>query len=366
MKKYLVLSTDYPNLQGGLMLAYVRTRNVYYKSKGIDITVLNFAATENYIIDGINVITYKWFKEHHEELQYDLLISHAPNLKWHYRFLCKYDKEFPKIVFFFHGHEVLKINKVYSTPYPYVKRNRIMEKIQDIYDDFKFYIWRSYIKRKHENLYYIFVSNWIHEEFMKWVRPNPAYLEGRYFITYNCVGELFEKERFNSNLPKRYDFVTIRANLDGSKYSVDIVNELAKRHPEYNFLLIGCGEFFNHYHQAPNLEWRNCRLQHNEITSVLNSARCGLMPTRTDAQGVMMCEMAAFGMPVITSDIPVCHEVFDNEPNIGFINNDLNPDLLSEEYLRIRDISYKSGKYSKTNTCNIELDVFRAIENNRL
>ena len=363
MKKYLVLSTDYPNLQGGLMLAYVRTRNVYYKGKGFDVTVLNFAADENYIIDGISVITYKWYKEHHKELKYDILISHAPNLKEHYRFLCKYDKEFPKIVFFFHGHEVLKINQVYSKPYPYVRGNHVVEKLQDIYDEFKFCVWRSYIKKRHEKLYYIFVSHWMRDEFMKWIKPDSTYLERRSFITYNCVGDLFEKEQFDNNKPKTYDFVTIRANLDGSKYSVDIVNELAKRHPEYKFLLIGCGEFFEHYEKAPNIEWRNCRLQHNEIIDVLNSARCALMPTRTDAQGVMMCEMAAFGIPVITSDIPVCHEVFDGESNIGFIDNDLGKDYLTEEYIRIRDISYKSSKYSKRNTCDLELDIFRTIEN---
>lgn len=363
MKKYLVLSTDYPNLQGGLMLAYVRTRNVYYKSKGLDVTVLNFTADENYTIDGINVITYKWFRVHHKELRYDVLISHAPNLKEHYRFLCKYDNVFPKIVFFFHGHEVLKINKVYSEPYPYVRRNRIVEKIQDIYDELKFCVWRSYIKRRHEKLYYIFVSHWMRDEFMKWVKPDTAYLEGRSFITYNCVGDLFEKEQFDRNAPKSYDFVTIRANLDGSKYSIDIVNELAKRHPEYKFLLIGCGEFFEHYEKASNIEWRNCRLQHDEIIGVLNSARCALMPTRTDAQGVMMCEMATFGMPVITSDIPVCHEVFDGEPNVGFINNDLTQDNLSDVYFKIRDIKYKSNKYSQVNTCNIELSIINSINN---
>ena len=46
-----------------------------------------------------------------------------------------------------------------------------------------------------------------------------------------------------------------------------------------------------------------------KMIAILNSAKCALMPTRTDAQGVMMCEMVAFGMPLITSDIPVCHEV---------------------------------------------------------
>lgn len=40
--KVLVVVTDYPNLQGGLALAYVRTRNVYYKERGMEVEVLNF------------------------------------------------------------------------------------------------------------------------------------------------------------------------------------------------------------------------------------------------------------------------------------------------------------------------------------
>ena len=38
------------------------------------------------------------------------------------------------------------------------------------------------------------------------------------------------------------------------------------------------------------------------------------MPTRADAQGVMACEMATFGIPLITSNIDVCKEVFKELP----------------------------------------------------
>ena len=52
------------------------------------------------------------------------------------------------------------------------------------------------------------------------------------------------------------------------------------------------------------------------------------MPTRTDAQGLMMCEMATYGMPVITTDIPVCHEVLDSFENVSMFDiNDTNVQL---------------------------------------
>ena len=47
------------------------------------------------------------------------------------------------------------------------------------------------------------------------------------------------------------------------------------------------------------------------------------MPTRTDAQGLMMCEMAAFGIPLITSNIPVCHvpAILKYTRNVYYIGN---------------------------------------------
>lgn len=360
--KCLVVVENYPNLKGGISLAYVRTRNIYYKKNGVELDVLNFSTKESYVLDGINVYSLRDYIRVSQEKSWDILICHAPNIRHHYVFLKRYGNRFERILFFFHGHEVLKRTKVYSAPYPYVKQNYLNNKIKDLYDEFKFCVWRAYIKHNYQKLYCIFVSNWMRDEFLRWIKPNPIYLEGRAFVTYNCVGELFEKEEYDGALSKTYDFITIRANMDDSKYAVDIVNELAKRHPEYKFLLIGSGEFFNHYDKASNLEWRNRRLQHNEIVDALNTACCALMPTRTDAQGVMMCEMSAFGIPVITSDIPVCHEVFNNEPNVGFIsNNYTEEDRLSAEYQRIKDVRHKSLKYAMSRTGDVELSILDMV-----
>lgn len=360
--KYLVLVADYPNLNGGVSLAYVRTRNVYYKEHGIDVDVLNFSSKTGYEIDGIHVFSLREFKRVASSEKYDLLICHAPNLRNHYMFLRKYGDLFSKIVFFFHGHEVLKINEVYSKPYSYVRSNRMLNFLQDVYDDFKFHVWRKYINRYYQKLYFIFVSQWMQEQFVRWIHPSPFCLQNRSFITYNCVGSVFEKEAYDLDGSKTYDFVTIRANLDGSKYSVDIVNDLAKRHPDLKFLLIGKGEFFDHYEKAPNLKWMNCRLNHQEMIDVLNSAKCALMPTRTDAQGVMMCEMATFGIPLITSDLPVCHEVFDGFGGVGFFSNDAVATCdLNLIYESIKSFAGKNDRYFMKNTGNKELEILSNI-----
>ena len=135
--KILIAVADYPSKEKIAMM-YVHTRNLYYKKYGIDIEVLNFSAKISYEYEGIKVINLNDFKLNKE--RYDLLLCHAPNIRNHFFFLKKYNKFFKKIIFFFHGHEVLKINKVYSKPYFYIKSNKIKVLFQDIYDEIKLFI----------------------------------------------------------------------------------------------------------------------------------------------------------------------------------------------------------------------------------
>ena len=102
MNKILVLATDYPDNNGKVSLQYIHTRNIEYLCSGIVVTVLNFSTKKDYEIDGIRVITVKTYKK--EKNKFNLLISHAPNLRQHLLFLLRYGKYFKKYIFFFHGH----------------------------------------------------------------------------------------------------------------------------------------------------------------------------------------------------------------------------------------------------------------------
>ena len=85
------------------------------------------------------------------------------------------------------------------------------------------------------------------------------------------------------------------------------------------------------------------------MIDLLNKSRCALMPTRTDAQGVMACEMATFGIPLVTTDLPVCHEVFDTFVNVQYIANNRKincKDLLN----KVNFIFKKNCEYFIENT----------------
>lgn len=361
--KLLVLVADYPKPDDYISMMFVHVRNQYYVKHNIDVTVLNFKANENYIVDNIPVITLQEYLRNRTEKKYDILVCHAPNIRNHYRFLKKNERYFPKIVFFFHGHEVLKINSVYPKPYPYKKKSFIKNIFQDIYDDLKLKLWRGYFKKLTYKSHFVFVSKWLYKEFLRWTKINDSVINGKYSIIHNSVGKVFEEKHYEPKIVKQYDFISIRGNLDGSKYCVDIINELAMNNPDLRFLIIGRGEFFDHFKKAKNVTWIDKVLKHEEMIKFLNQSKCGLLLTRQDTQGVMTCEMATFGLPVITSDIAVCHEILDDFDNVELINNDnTNIDLKPILEKLIKGIPYKKNeKYFSINTCGAEVKLYKNL-----
>lgn len=234
---------------------------------------------------------------------------------------------------------------------------------QDSYYSIKLNLWRNYFPKLAHKSHFIFVRRWIRKEFYKWTKLDPAVLDERTHIINNSVDKVFEELKYDYSSPKKFDFVTFRGNLDASKYGVDIVNDLAKGNPTLKFLLVGKGEFFKHYNKAENIEWVNSTLSHEQMLEYLNSSKCGLLPIREDTQGVMACEMATFGMPLITSDIEVCHEIFKGFDNVTLIdNNEKNIDLKPILERLISGLPYeKKPIYFARNTTQREVQLFTEI-----
>lgn len=359
----LVAVENYPDLKGGVSLYYVHARNLSYLNAGISVTVLNFSTDKDYVIDNILVISENTFRKEYADKRFPVLLLHAANIKNHYRFLKKYGNLFSKYIFFFHGHEVLRCAKVYSKPYKYVSRNVVKEYAKDMYDIVKLWLWRNTFKKCYEKSEFVFVSQWMHDEFLRWVKLKTEYMKGREHIIYNCIGKSFETESYDLEQKKRYDFLSIRSNFDGSKYGVDVICNLARENPELKFCLIGKGNYFNYNKKPGNLEVVYKFLKHEEMIDYLNLSKCALIPTRTDAQGVMACEMATFGIPVITSDIPVCKEVFSAFDNVGYISNDRKGQKIVEIYQTIaqNQKKIKNEKYFEKHTTAKEITLLKKI-----
>lgn len=361
--KILVLAEAY-STKDKVSQGFIHTRNVEYIKNGIDLDVISFSLKDGkYVLDEINVYSLNKFYEEKKVEEYDLVISHAPNIKHHCKFINGNYSKIKKIIFFFHGHEVLYSKEVYPKPYDYVKKEKkLKETIRNLYDIYKIRYMTKFFKNTIKKSHYIFVSEWMYDQFKKNIKMEESIYKNKSFIIYNALGKTFLTNSYDSSTDKEYDFITIRNMLDGSKYCIDIVNELAKSNPKLKFLVVGKGEFFKYNEPPENLTYILKNLSHPEIIDYLNKARCALMPTRADAQGVMMCEMATFGIPVITSDIYVCKKVLGDLSNVTFINNDNKSIDLEKILKKIENKKNpKNKKFSYDNTIMKEIEVFKTL-----
>ena len=352
--KALVLSAAYLTPDGKRAMSFVHTRCIAYKKAGFDVTVLNFGIKTGYMIDGIQVISLNEFKKMDEK--YDVLVSHAANLRCHYRFLFFYGGRFPKKVFIFHGHEILHLAKYYPKSYPYMKRGLVGHCLRYFYDSFKLKVWNHYYKANIEQIKLVFVSFWLYEQFVKEVGIDEAILKGHYEVIPNNISAFFESHSYFLVQPK-YDFITIRSNLDESKYCVDLVVEAARKNPQYKFCIVGRGKFFAYNEKPENVDWNEGVFNHNQLAELINCARYALMPTREDTHGVMACEMAAYGIPLITSNISITQEVFSDCKTVAFVSNeDMNLARAVKELSALKDSTEKWERYFAKNTVDKEIE----------
>jgi glycosyltransferase involved in cell wall biosynthesis len=363
----LVLVQDYPNENNKYAMNYVHTRNLEYIKDGLNVNVLSFNAKHFYQYETIPVYSYHDFQQKFRDKTFDLIISHAPNVRNHVRFLLQYKEQYKKLIFFIHGHEVMKMSKYYPKPYPFVRTKKHLQLFRDVYDQFKLFVLKRFISQqiRQNRLKIIFVSNWMRDVFLENIRLDPELIREHSYIIPNSMNNVFLENTYQPKEPFKADFVTIRP-LDNSKYAIDVVVKLAQQHPDLSFHVYGKGDYFKYNKKPDNLEVIHEFLKPVDLAELLNHYTCALMPTRLDAQGVMMCEIASYGMPIVTSDLPICKEMLGNFNNVFFMNNE-TIDIDLKEVLSQIDLTDKSPNtkevFSLDNTIYKEMEVIRSLLN---
>lgn len=317
--RILVLTQDYPNEENPYAMSYVHTRNLNYIKFGHDVVNVSFSAESSYSHEGVRVVTGENFKD--EACKADLIVSHAPNFKNHFKNLL--GVRGGRIVLFFHGHEVLRTYGDYPTPYSWQDEQWLKKLLKKFYDELKIAFFPFVLKllSRRNSLGAIFVSDWMKGVFEKNIGKKSTLQFSSLDVIPNAVNEVFLKSQYSKSKNKKADFVTIRP-LDGRKYAADIVVDMAKSNPQYLFHVYGKGRLFDYIDKPENIVWFDFFVPQSDIPDLLDHYSVALMPTRYDAQGVMKCEMAAYGIPVVTSDIPIAREVLSGYDSSYFIDND--------------------------------------------
>lgn len=351
----LVLTQDYPSKKKPYAMSYVHSRNIEYEKKGHNVQVVNFSTSESYIHEEIKVSTYS-----NDLLDWaDIILSHAPNIRNHIRVLGGVKGK--KIVFFFHGHEVLHQYGDYPKPYVWRKEKIVKKIITQIYDVIKIQVLKIFLYKtsKINSIGFIFVSSWMEKQFLKNVNIEPSKLGKKEIIPNACNG-IFLESNYNFDLKSKLaDFITIRP-LDESKYAIDLVVEAACSNPSKAFHVYGKGNYFQFNKKPENLTVINHFINQQEIPSLLDKYSYAIMPTRYDAQGVMVCEMATYGIPVITTNFEVCLEMLGNFQNVALWNEEKFKEKLTNDLLITPFISHNHEFDPKTLVVK-ELEFFAKI-----
>lgn len=316
MKRVLVLCSGYPTADNPYNCTWAHTRNKYYLSNGYDVDVMVMDSNNHYEIDGVKIIKHNDVINNLEKKQYSLIISHSPNIRKHIPFLSKINRL--PIVLFMHGSESMYINKDYPQPYGYMEDNFFKALIRSLYDNLKFIVLKKFIINRKEQVRLVFVSQWMKDTFERNVFNTKKYNVKCEVINNSLSSWALERShKLNSNL-KKADFVTLR-RLDASKFGIDLVVAHALANPNYTYHIYGRGNYFSHNTLPHNITLFDKHIESQKIPDLLDYYECAMMPTRCDAQGVMVCEMATYGMPVITTNIDVNYEMFSDFKNVKLL-----------------------------------------------
>lgn len=316
----LILTQAYPSQGNPYQMAFVHARVKQYLVMGQSVKVLSFAAKQDYRFEGVDIVTLQ-SAEQSGLFKAATVVSHAPNLRNHFRVIFKQRKNIAKLVFVFHGHEVMHIPREYPKPYGWNKVAKKQRALRWVLDPIKLTAAKVFLRyiSKRVRTRFIFVSDW-----MKQVFERNIFATGtvRNTVINNPVSTAFSKGGYQSksqNQPLRA--VCIRP-LDSSKYSIDLVLQLAQTNSEVTVEIFGKGQLPSHMQFGANVNFTNQFIAQSEIPQVLNAYDLAILPTRLDAQGVSACEFAKYGIPLITSDIPIMREMLGAFTNVRFLPND--------------------------------------------
>ncbi|MCF6304786.1 MAG: glycosyltransferase [Rhodobacteraceae bacterium] len=316
----LILTQAYPSQGNPYQMAFVHARVKQYLVMGQPVKVLSFAAKQDYRFEGVEVVTLQ-SAEQSGLFKAATVVSHAPNLRNHFRVIFKQRNNIAKLVFVFHGHEVMHLPREYPKPYRWNKAAIRRRRIYRIYDPAKLFLFKKLlnflVKRVDTRL--IFVSQYMKSIFEKNIFDCKAIKNA---VINNPISAPFVNARHAKGPSgKRLSALCIRP-LDDSKYGVDLVLDLARANPDIDFDIFGKGNLSQVMQYGINVTFDDRFFVQSDIPTLLNGYDFGVLPTRWDSQGVMAAEFAKIGIPLITSDIPIMREMLGGFTNVCFLPND--------------------------------------------
>lgn len=317
--KILILAEAYPSAAHPYAMGFVHARAKHQLAAGHEVAVLSFSAAGPYSHEGIRVFTESDLRD---VAPFDIVHAHAPNLRNHLRWLRRHSGM--PLLMFVHGHELLHTRRYYPRPYPFQHslRERFVFASQAFYDPIKLRALKRFCaarSRRLQRFGFVFVSEWMRREALAcnhWLVDGLAEVPSE--VIPNGVHSVFLQRSYLQANQTLADVVCIRP-FDNPKYAIDELVGWAVRAPQLSFHVYGKGRYFEHCPPPPNMQVFRRFIEQKDIPDLLDRYRAAAMPTRLDSQGVMACEMATYGIPLITSDLDVPRQMLQGFGNVRFV-----------------------------------------------
>jgi len=276
---------------------------------------------ERYVYESINVFKapLKMINIIIDEYDPDIIALHAPSYNW-LKILGKIKRP---IVTWFHGVEVL-IRAFHSYIPPFGFKNNV-RKMWSVFSN----TGRNLEMRRllFHSTAIVYVSEW-----MK--KMTELYLMRRHpnsFVIPNPVDTELFKPFDRNKLKVLLNAISVRA-LEW-KYGLDIAIR-AFSDLETKLTIVGWGSLEKYLRGLAkkcnsNVEFITSGIEHEKLPMIYNKYAFFVAPSRTEAQGVAMCEAMACGLPVVATRVGGIPE---------FVKDRVNGLLVPpEDYLKLRE-----------------------------
>lgn len=370
-KRILLITPSYPSPDNLYACGFVHSRVKEYIKQGLEVevaSVYKYNSMAYYEIEGVPVYRtdYSQLRSILMGRKYDALLVHFFDEEYAYYLDTSYIKDTP-IFLWNHGADILYWNyKEFYTPY-FTDEYVLPQYLEKSYKKRDKYIKKFADK---ENVYWIFVSESERKEAEKMHNLNFS----NSIIIPNIINQdIFSYTKKDPELRK--NIFMVRRFDNTKKYAIDIavltILELARRpfFGELSFYICGEGDYHSQLvepiRKYPNVHIINNFLTHEQIKEYHDKCGIGLFPTRQDTQGVSALEAASSGLAVVTSDLEVIHEYFDDTLKTICPIEDFKAyaDVIERLYYNVDEFQIVSKRMNEntTNKCGKQSTINREI-----
>lgn len=345
--KITIISPSYPSNENRHSFGFVHARSKIYTKLGLSVNVIvpyiainSKNEITNYYYEGISVhkVPFRYLKEVLDFLDPDVVAYHFPQ-PLILRELISLNRP---MVIWVHGADVLiRFIHSYFIPYHYKELIRGLESI--LYDVGRNLLLRKLLLSKPQ-VHLVFPSLWMKNMFEKYVLYNGKMFFNSYVIPNPVDTDTF-KPLIKCDKKDRKLAISVRALH--FQYGVDIAVKAFARMDKARLLIIGNGpmkgflEYIANKFEA-NVKFLYEGIPHSELPTFYNKAGVFIAPSRTESQGVAMCEALASGTPVIATRVGGIPEFVKHGYN-GILIPKNNPVALRAAVLKV--LHFDMDKY---------------------